>query len=657
MRNVMCKKVIAWLSMLAMLLSLCPVVAVADGELAVPATAPRFSQAYTAMSGVALDADVADLPNGSSYISYWEDTAYTFMVGIDVFSNFEDAYNTILDRELDPNIFVLTGEHGDLTVTDPVTLYGYYYDVNPNQAVGAKTACPALNGVRQHDRESCVGNLHIAENVRGQVTVNGLVFQGNFVDATRPVNAEATDIMVKNCIVRQEAGVPVFETWAFNVNTYNNMNAEPSAAENKDSFTIKDCRVDRLVCLRICSNNIAPNFTVDGLVTVAGCTPFFGFPQWKRYTKDAVFTMKNCHFEDFYSSEGKNYFVVMEGLNKHNGACTINFENNTFRGDATRCMVEVYTKVGYDINIVGNTFIARNKTGLEPFVWNTTYDAVYSDSTANADVTNVDLSGIMEISKNRFIGYTKFSKTVNSLTTFVISDNFFTNDLDTYETSLGGFPTFGTGWKAASYWVDFNFKTYGTTIPTLTFTSSEIINGAAAKILYTDKSSINLYDYGMTLPKGVKFSISGGESATAISVSNGVRTIQIKVYSYDGTRSAITSLMIYGRLNYADAVAALDEANIRINSGCYTAASLSAYQTAATLLQNALTSATDPTEYIADLETAKAKLVFVSGAEAEMKYFDYFPTLRKFRIVDTNDWIKLTNAVTYETTLGGYTIR
>ena len=395
MKFVVSKKVVAWLSMIAMLLSLCPVMAVADGEVDVPETAPRFSHAYTAMSGVALDADVADLPNGTSYIAYWEGSAYTFVVGINVFSNFEDAYNTILDKELDPNLFVLTGEHGDITITDPVTVYGYYHGVNPNVLAGSATTCPAFNGARQHDRESCVGNLHIAENVRGQVTVDGLVFQGNFVDATRPVNAEVTEILVQNCIVRHEAGVPVFETWAFNVNTLNNQNTQESAAENMDRFTIKDCRIDHLETLRICSNNIAPTFTVDGLVTEAGCTPFFGFPQWKRYMNNPTFTMKNCHFEDFYSSEGKNYFVVMEGLNKHNGACTINFENNTFRGDATRCMVEVYTKVGYDINITGNTFIARNKTGLQPFVWNTSYDNVYSDSAANADITNVDLSDIL----------------------------------------------------------------------------------------------------------------------------------------------------------------------------------------------------------------------------------------------------------------------
>ncbi|MBQ3084528.1 MAG: InlB B-repeat-containing protein [Clostridia bacterium] len=649
------KRLTAILCAVVLCFGLCPRLAIADGALDTPATAPLFST-YKEMVGVALDSRVAGKASGSKYIGYWEDTAYTFRVGIDVFADFESAYAAL---EGEKNIFVLTGHHGDLLITKPVNLYGYYYNVNPNQPHGEALGCPTLNQVRQSDRESCFDNVTVDAGVIGDVNLKGVVLRGGFYDINRAISAEPTNILLENIIVRQEAGIPSGGTQVFRFDNSNSKNSDKSAANNKDSAKVLNCRVEQLAVSRLFCNYIPPRFTVDGLVTVSGCTPFFGFPQWRRYMSDAEFTLQNCHFEDFVSPEGKKYFIVMEGLNKFNGNCTINIKDNVFTGDAASHMVEVYTKVGYDINITGNSFLAKTQTGLEPFKWNTTYDTtLYDDYAANADVSDTDLSAIVEISKNRFIGYTKFSNTVNDLTAFNIADNFFTNDLKEFESVLGGFPTKSAGWNALSYWVDFDFTIYGNTVPALVFTSHEVINGAAAKIIYTTDSTINLYDYGMTLPKGVKFTISGGESATAISVANGsVRTVQIKVYSYDGTRSATTSLMIYGRASYADAVAALEEAMIRINSGCYTAASLSAYQTAATLLQNALSTNSDPSEYITSLETAEANLAFKSGAEAAMKYFDYFPTLKKFKIVDAIDWAKFSATIVDTVSLSGYTIR
>ncbi|MBQ7089936.1 MAG: InlB B-repeat-containing protein, partial [Clostridia bacterium] len=652
---VLFKRLTAVLCTLVLCLGLCPQLAIADGTMDIPETAPLFTT-YKEMSGVALDSRVANKAHGSNYIGYWGDTAYTFRVGVDIFADFESACAAIEGEE--KNIFVLTGHHGDLTINQPANLYGYYYDVNPNQPHGEALGCPTLNQVRQEDRESCFDNITVAEGVTGDINLKGVVLRGGFYDINRAISADATNILLENIIVRQEEGIPGGGTQVFRFDNPNSKNSGKSAADNKDTAKVLNCRVEKLSVIRLFGNHIPPVFTVDGLVTVSGCTPFFGFPQWRRYMENAVFTLQNCHFENFVSPEGKKYFMVMEGLNKFNGDCTVNIKNNVFTGDATSGMVRVYTKVGYDINITGNSFLAKTKTGLEPFYWNTTYDTtLYDDYATNADVSNTDLSAIIEISKNRFIGYTKFSNTVNSITAFNIADNFFTNDLKAFKTVLGGFPTKSTGWNATSYWVDFDFTTYGTTIPKLIFTSDEVIDGSAAKLLYTSASTVNLYDYGMTLPKGVKFSLSGSLDATAIPVTEGVRTVQIKVYSYDGTRSATTSLMIYGRLNYADAVAALHEANVRINSGCYTTTSLSDYETAANLLQNALTAGSDPAEYLTSLTDAKAKLAFKSGAEAELKYFDYFPALRKFKIVDVNDWKKFSATIVDTVSLSGYTIR
>ena len=153
---------ISALTIIILIFSFCSGITVADGSLEIPEDVADFDT-YDTMQGVAWDSAVEGLPIGSAYHAYWDGQAYTFMVGVDVFATFEAAYAA--SKAAVPTIFALPGKHESITLTGPVHLYGYYYQVDPNVRHEDETICPSLNQSREEDMESSIGNISVAAGV------------------------------------------------------------------------------------------------------------------------------------------------------------------------------------------------------------------------------------------------------------------------------------------------------------------------------------------------------------------------------------------------------------------------------------------------------------------------------------------------------------
>lgn len=632
---------ISALTIIILIFSFCSGITVADGSLEIPEGVADFDT-YDTMQGVAWDSAVEGLPIGSAYHAYWDGQAYTFMVGVDVFATFEAAYAA--SKAAVPTIFALPGKHESITLTGPVHLYGYYYQVDPNVRHEDETICPSLNQSREEDMESSIGNISVAAGVTGEIEICGIELRGVFEDYERKISGVPTEITLENIIVRQESGI-ASGSWAFNLLNQNAVDTTTASAVNQDSFTLLNCRIEHLVTNRIFSNMIPTRFTVDGLVTAAGCTAFFGYAQWRRYRENAVFTMQNCYFDQFASREGHiNYFFYMEGLNKFNGDCTITIADNVFTGDADY-MVGLYVKKGYDITLSGNTFIAETSAGREPFYWNIGYDNnLYSDYEANANVSSVDLSDRVTITKNRFVGYNSFQNVVNSKTVFDLSDNFFTTDLEHYRTVIGTAPIKGDGVTSRTFWADFDCQVPGSTVPELTF-GGAFSGSGTTYTLYTATKKVDLCASGLTYPAGTKMALSNGSPLTAVSCSEGSNSIKLTVYSYDNTATRQYTLQIYCKTGQSEAMDRLHIARIRLLSGCYTDQSLVGYSDCIDALWAAVQSGTGTTQALAALDEAEAALVYKSGAQADFKYYSYFSDLKRFYIADTAGWKTLIEQV------------
>ncbi len=622
-----------------LLFSLCTFVSGADGSLASTDSAPDFS-AYTAMGGVAYDPAVSLKEDGEAYHAFWDGNDYSFTVGQNIFSTFSAAYQAASRLGGTPRIFALSGELGNITISGPVELYGYYYRENPNQIVEGDTACPAANPKRVAELESVAGKITVTAGTTGEVAVRGLVMQGTFEDTARAISSVATGITLENIIVRQKSGVST-GTWVFNLANANSANTAESGAGNKDSFALKNCRLETLTSSRISSNSIPPVYSVDGLVTVAGTTTYFGFPQWRRYFQNASFTVKNCYFDQFLSTEGKGFFMTMEGLNKYNGACLIQFTNNIFSGDCADYVLSLFVKKGYQILVQGNTFLSSTLTASDPFYWNITYDKTYSDYLTAADVSNTNLSDRVTISQNRFVGFTKFQRQVNAVTTLNIRDNFFTDSLADYQSVLGKAPTMGTGYNAGFYWIDAACTISSATVPPLVLLASAVSKNAQSITVYTDQTTLNLADFGISAPIGTTLKVNGNSDLSAVPCVEGNNSMTLEVLSYDGKATAAYSLNVIVRSALGAAAAAIAEGNSRVASGCYTAASLSAYQTALDALKTAFQAGQDCSAAITQLSRLKSALAYTTTASAPLKDYALFSDLKRFQIADTADWKQL----------------
>ena len=626
-------RVVAQCLLPVLLLSVCSGITVADGTLPAPADAPDFGT-YAGMEGMAFSPAVEGLSEGARYTALWDGAYYTFTVGENIFASFEEAYAAAGAGT--PNIFALSGNLGSITITGPVRLYGYYFGQNPNQASTDERCAPALNPLRARFLESTAGNIRIAAGVTGVVGIYGLLLEGILDDSARGVSALPTAVTLENTIVSQQEGVAA-GSFVFNLNNANNLNAEPSGAQNRDSFTLRNCRLERVITTRISGNYIPPTYMIDGLVTLEGATPYFGFAQWRRYFKDAVFTMQNCYFENFSSPEGKNYFLTMEGLNKYNGPCAIQFKNNVFKGDCSSYILGIFVKKEYRIEISGNTFLTNSLTGAQPFFWNISYDKNYEDYLEAADVSAVDLSDRVSITRNRFIGYTCFTNRANSLTVFDLSDNFFTDDLTGYRAAEGGFPNAGDGWIAPTFWVDYAMSVPGSEIPAISFDSRAVAFDGMFYTIYTGEPVLNLYDYGFSNPAGVQIRLTGEASPDALPLSEGLNIFLMRVYSYDGSRSSLYYLSVY-RTAQAEAARRLSQAQIRLQSGLYTDASAEGYEALIEALRKALEEGTDPQALLQQLDALEAGLVYREDAQADFLYYDLFSDLRQFKIGSPAGW-------------------
>ncbi len=632
------KGILAQLIVLVMCLGISPVPVTAEGELPIPESAPDFS-AYTALEGVAFTSEVAEMNDGEQYIDYWDGKPYAFTVGVDIVATFEEA--CALSKQAVPNVFALRGNQGDIEITAPVNLYGYYYKISPNAGNADETVCPPRSSARDANLETVFDNIYIKEGTLGAVYIGGFTLAGTFYDDHRAVSSEATEITLENVVVSQASEASPNGSHIFVVSNPNNQNAAESGAENKDAFTLRNCRLEKVLSQRISSNQIPPKYTVDGMISVAGCTTFYGFPQWRRYFTNAEFTMSNCYFENFKALSGHNYFIHMEGLNKFNGACTINFTDNVFTGDALDAYIGIYTKAGYDINITGNTFLSKSTDlHLQPLRWLTGYDAnIYPDAAANADISNTDLSSIMNISKNRFIGYGDFSQTINSYTAFDLSDNFFTNELKDFKTVFGSAPIHSAGWKHSGYWLDYDFSVYSCTIPDVFHGHAAVKQVADGFVLYSDSSSVNLFDWGFSLPMGITADLSTGESLSEITLNAGVNTRVLTVYSYDRTVTKAYTLTIYYEELQAEAIKRLQNAYIRLNAGCYTEDSLAGYAELIEALKLAIEQNGDVTAALAALDIAEAALSYKEASPAvDIRYYELFSDLNNYTVTETGGW-------------------
>ncbi len=629
---------VASIASVVLLLSLCSGVATADGKLSVPSSAPDFST-YTEMEGVAFTSEVAGMNIGDRHIDYWNGAAYTFTVGVNVFATFEEAYS-YSDQQV-PNLFALAGEQGEIEISGSVKIYGYYYDINPNLSHRDAATCPSLNPMRDVNMETVFDNISIGADACGEIYIGGFTLSGCFYDAKRGISSVATDITLENIIVYQKSEASPNQTHLFVISNPNNQNIAASAADNKDSFTLRNSRMEKVLSLRISTNQIPPRYTVDGLVSVSGCTTFYGFLQWQRYMKNAVFTMTNCYFEDFAALDGRGFFIHMEGLNKFNGDCSINFANNVFGGDATDSYITVYTKLGYDVNITGNLFLGQS-SGLKPLAWLIGYDTnIFPDAAENADVSDVDLSSIVEISKNRFVGYTNFSKIANSHTAFDLSDNFFTADTEGYKTALGKAPSYNAGWTLSGYWVDYALSVYSDEIPAISFDHASVQEAEGGFVLYSDSATVDLYDWGLILPNGIVASLTSGESLSEIKLKSGVNTRTLRVLSYDGTASQDYTLTIHYVATQLEAIRRLKEAYIRLNSGCYTEQSLAAYAKSVDALKNAIERNNKVQNALTNLNNAETKLVYhTNSPKIDIRYYELFTDLKNYVISDTEGWKK-----------------
>lgn len=625
---------------LMLVMTLFSVITRADGRVPVPDEAPSFST-YTAMSGIAWDPAVADLANGATYKALWDGAFYSFTVGTNVFATFEQAYAAAGGAV--PAVFALSGALGSIQITGPVRLYGYYFRQDPNYRSPGSTDCPALNPAREWELESAVGNVTVAAGTTGEITLCGLELRGVFGDQYRAVSTVETDITLKNIVIRHQSGV-ASGTWAINLNNPNNSNTTTGGAGNCDRFTMQDCRIEHLETTRISGNFIPPVYTVDGLVTVDGATTYYGFPQWKRYYTNAVFSMTNCYFENFHSTEGKNQFMIMEGLNKYNGSCEIRYSGNTLTGDCSEYALGFFVKRGYQIDITGNTFRAKEATGLQPFNWDIAYDKIYDDFQTAADVSAVDLSDRINICRNRFIGYTNLTRQVNSATTVNFADNFFTDDLSGYRSAAGIQPQTGAGNSAAGYRMDYEMQRWNTDAPEIDFPHAAAISEGNSWTFYTTETTLNLYDYGLSLPAGVSATLSGGASLEAVPLEEGANPFTLQVSSYGGGTGRACSILIYSRAG-SQAVERLNQALVWRGSGCYTESTLEGLSALIEALREKIALRQDTSALEAQLDTLEAGLARAQGAVADMMYYDLFLQDTQYQITTPQGWRRFAAAV------------
>ncbi len=646
------KRKLSGILALLMTLNLMAIGVFADGRVPTPADAPSFST-YTAMSGVAFDPAVAGYQNGASYKALWEGKFYSFTVGTNVFATFTAAYQAVSGGSR--NVFALSGELGNIQITGPVQIYGYYYNNDPNVRSDDSNACPTLNPAREEELESKAGTVQIAAGTTGTVAIRGLVLQGTFEDASRAISTTATNVLLENWIVRQKAGVSS-GYWVFNINNANNSNMATTGAGNCDSFTLKNCRLEQLTSTRICGNCIPPVYTVDGLVTVTGTTVYYGFPQWRRYFQNAVFNMTNCYFQNFSSPEGKQYFMTMEGLNKYNGLCTIRFADNVFKGDASSYPLAFFVKTGYDIEIQGNTFISNTLTAAEAFYWNISYDQTYPDYLTAADVSTVNLSDWVHINGNRFVGYTKFTNKVNNDTTINLTDNFFTNNLSSYRTAAGSMPQMGTGYSADGYRANYAMDTWSHEAGSISFDPTMVLQEGNRITLLTSSTTLNLYDYGMVVSGGATPTLSSGETLDAISLNEGANLFTLHLSAADGGIGNLYTLVVYANKSGETAINRLQQAMARYLSDCYTESSVSGYAALIDTLRTAIENRRDISALLTQLNTFEAALQLKSGVQADFAYYDLFPTVNRWKITNTRGWRKLADVVNAGASLYGHTV-
>lgn len=114
------------------------------------------------------------------------------------------------------------------------------------------------------------------------------------------------------------------------------------------------------------------------------------------------------------------------------------------------------------------------------------------------------------------------------------ADNFFTDDLSGYRSAAGIQPQTGAGNSAAGYRMDYEMQRWNTDAPEIDFPHAAAISEGNSWTFYTTETTLNLYDYGFSLPAGVSATLSGGASLEAVPLEEGANPFTLQVSSYGG---------------------------------------------------------------------------------------------------------------------------
>ncbi len=216
------------------------------------------------------------------------------------------------------NILLVAGNYGDLYVSFAANFYGTNMNVNPFDKSGATAANNydwAINDKWDMENVSLIREIKVNEDAKG----GNLVFDGvkfaTYIDAYRPLTAQALYTTIKNSVLNNT----IASTAAIHTDSVRAKNYEDATfgATYDDSFTLKDVYVEKTTSNQLLQEWNVPHITIDGVyldgVAAGKNRPILSFFKFSSKAKNSI-TIVNSNFRNGGVKNGASSLFTIEGV-------------------------------------------------------------------------------------------------------------------------------------------------------------------------------------------------------------------------------------------------------------------------------------------------------------------------------------------------------
>ena len=512
-----------------------------------------------------LDPAFEKFRDGDTVISSFNGIYYSFKYGQNAFSDIH-SLKTMRDGHL--QILIPDTYIDELIVPKDTEVFGLNYKTDPN----VKGENLGDDWTRNPDwgkyGESCVKNIVISGDATGSdVTVRGITMRGRFYDGLREDSSKPTSVTLENIMVdhTEYIGTSPYGYYS-DVYTFTFSNpANVSGKYNRDVGVLRNIRVESVKCRtsseditagrnRLINEYLPQSFTVDGMYCdfAASGVSLIGWLKMSRNIGSAELTFENCNFRNGLSTTTGGYFNFEARDHANNApgqSAVLNIRNNSFF-DIQQCgYAASFSIYGYSrINITDNLFLSKQVPSAQTLL--------FKDAG-----THNGIDGILNITRNRFVGTQGKITNPDNNAAADISGNYFADYTDDFTNGKNGKAMGGTNVLCDWYYTD-----YAATLRSDALGGYMFGNGCQAdygsKNLYVSVESgkpFSLQSY-IVYNNGNTVTVDGYDDITALAADDGA---QYTVRVSKGGKSEVWTLNVaVSDVDMSALKAALDAAQI-----------------------------------------------------------------------------------------------